>query len=79
MEIGFGDHSVERTGPVIRLVVPPLTAERRKELTKQVSKLGEEGKVALRNVRRDAMTKIKKMKDGQDFGRGRIRLVRKED
>ena len=39
--------------------VPPLTAEK-KELTKQVSKLGEEGKVALRNVRRDAMTKIKK-------------------
>ena len=55
-------------GSVIRLVVPPLTAERRKELTKQVSKLGEEGKVALRNVRRDAMTKIKKMKTDKTLG-----------
>ena len=42
-------------GSNIRLVIPQLTAERRKELAKQVSKLGEDGKVALRNVRRDAL------------------------
>ena len=42
-------------GKVIRLVVPPLTADRRKELTKTVAKLGEEGKVAVRNVRKAAM------------------------
>lgn len=52
-------------GNVIRLKVPPLTEERRKELVKLVSKLGEEGKVALRNVRRDAMKAYEKLeKDG---------------
>lgn len=48
-------------GNVIRLVIPPLTAERRKELAKLVSKLGEDGKVALRNVRRDALKSIGKL------------------
>lgn len=52
-------------GKVIRLIIPPLTADRRKEMTKTVSKLGEEGKVAIRNVRRDAMKVVEKMeKDG---------------
>lgn len=52
-------------GRIIRLVVPQLTAERRKEMVKTVGKLGEEGKVALRNVRRDAMKAIEKLeKDG---------------
>lgn len=52
-------------GRVIRLQVPQLTAERRKEMVKIVSKLGEEGKVAVRNVRRDAMKAIEKLeKDG---------------
>ena len=45
-------------GKVIRLTFPQLTEERRKELTKQVKKYGENGKVAIRNIRRDAMTKI---------------------
>ena len=48
-------------GNVIRLNIPSLTAERRKELAKLVSKLGEDGKVALRNVRRDAMKSIGKL------------------
>ena len=65
-------------GSVIRLVVPPLTAERRKELTKQVSKLGEEGKVALRNVRRDAMTKIKKMKTDKTLGEDEVASFEKK-
>lgn len=53
-------------GKVIRLVIPQLTEERRKELTKTVKKMGEEAKVALRNVRRDVNDKIKKMeKDGE--------------
>lgn len=42
-------------GNVIRLFIPPLTAERRKELLKMVSKLSEEGKIAIRNIRRDAI------------------------
>jgi len=46
-------------GKVIRLVIPPLTEERRKELVKVVKKMGEEGRVAIRNLRRDANEKIK--------------------
>ena len=49
-------------GKVIRLMVPELTGERRKELCKQVKKMTEEGKVAIRNIRRDAMETIKKLK-----------------
>lgn len=49
-------------GKAIRIVFPQLTEERRRELTKQISKYGEEGKVAIRNVRRDAMDKFKEMK-----------------
>lgn len=49
-------------GKVIRLVFPELTEERRRELTKQVRKMGEDSKVAARNNRRDAMEQIKKLK-----------------
>ena len=49
-------------GKVIRLLVPELTGERRKELCKQVKKMIEEGKVAIRSIRRDAMEQIKKLK-----------------
>lgn len=45
---------------VIRLPIPPLTEERRKDLVKLVKKLGEEGKVALRNIRRDSNEALKK-------------------
>ena len=50
----------QNDGRVIRLAFPQLTEERRRELTKQVRKYGEEGKVAVRNIRRDAMDDIKK-------------------
>ena len=49
----------QNDGKVIRLIFPQLTEERRKELTKQVKKYGEGGKVAIRNIRRDAMEKFK--------------------
>ena len=49
----------QNDGKVIRLTFPPLTEERRKELIKQVSKIGEESKVAIRNVRREAIDKFK--------------------
>ncbi len=49
----------QNDGKVIRISVPQLTEERRKELKKQVEKLGEEAKVAIRNIRRDAMDKAK--------------------
>ncbi len=49
-------------GRVIRLVFPPLTEDRRKELVKEVKKMAEDGKVAVRSVRRDAIEKLKGMK-----------------
>lgn len=49
-------------GKVIRLVIPELTAERRKELTKVVRRTAEDAKVATRSIRRDAIEQIKKMK-----------------
>jgi len=51
----------QNDGRVIRLTFPQLTEERRKELTKQVRKYGEGGKVAIRNIRRDAVDKFKAM------------------
>ena len=52
----------QNDGRVIRLVFPQLTEERRKELTKQVKKYAEEAKVAMRNIRRDGMDYVKKLK-----------------
>ena len=52
----------QNDGRVIRLVFPQLTEERRRELTKQVKKYGEEAKVAVRNIRRDAMDYVKALK-----------------
>ena len=54
-------------GNVVRLTIPPLTGERRKELVKQVKKLGEEHKVAVRNIRRDANESLKKMKKDKEL------------
>ncbi len=54
-------------GKVIRLAVPQLTEERRKELVKQVKKVGEEFKVAVRNCRRDALEVAKKMKKDKEI------------
>lgn len=54
-------------GKVIRLSFPPLTEDRRKELVKDISKRGEEAKVAIRNVRRDAMDDIKKLKKDNEI------------
>lgn len=52
----------QNDGKLIRLAVPPLNEERRRELKKQVEKLGEEAKVAIRNIRRDAMDRVKAQK-----------------
>ena len=54
-------------GKVIRLMLPELTAERRKELTKLVRKTAEESKVAIRNIRRDAVDQVKKMKKNSEI------------
>ena len=53
-------------GTVIRLVFPPLTEEHRKGLAKQIQKMGEDARVMIRNIRRDANDEIKKLKkDGE--------------
>ena len=53
-------------GKVIRINIPPLTEDRRKDLCKLASRYAEEGKVALRNIRRDAIDKVKKQeKEGE--------------
>ncbi len=57
----------QNDGRVIRLVFPQLTEERRKELAKQVKKYGEESKVAIRNVRRDAIEKFKKQQKASEI------------
>ncbi len=54
-------------GKVIRLVFPALTEERRKELVKQIKKMAEDSKVAVRNVRRDGMDALKKMKNNKEI------------
>ena len=54
-------------GKVIRLVFPVLTEERRKELVKQVKKQAEDSKVAIRNIRRDGMDALKKMKNNKEL------------
>ena len=54
-------------GKCIRIAFPQLTEERRKELVKQISKYGEEAKVSVRNIRRDAMDKFKAMKKNSEI------------
>ncbi len=54
-------------GKIIRLTFPQLTEERRKELVKQIKKMAEESKVALRNIRRDGMDALKKMKNNKEL------------
>ena len=54
-------------GNSIRLVIPQVTEERRKELTKTVKKMGEDAKVAVRNLRRDANEKLKKMEKDHEI------------
>ena len=57
----------QNDGKVVRLVFPQLTEERRKELSKQVKKYAEEAKVAMRNIRRDGMDYIKKLKKNSEI------------
>jgi ribosome recycling factor len=55
-------------GQIIRLTIPELTEERRRELVKVVRGLAEEGKVALRNIRRDTMHDLRELRDAGDAG-----------
>jgi ribosome recycling factor len=65
-------------GKVIRLVFPVLTEERRKELVKQTKKMAEDSKVAVRNIRRDAMDALKKMKNNKELSEDEHAVCEKE-
>lgn len=65
-------------GKVIRLVFPALTEERRRELSKQVKKMAEDSKVAVRNIRRDAMDALKKMKNNKELSEDEHATCEKE-
>lgn len=65
-------------GNVIRLVIPQLTEERRKELAKDVKKEAENSKVAVRNVRRDAMDELKKAQKNGDITEDELRSFEKD-
>ena len=68
----------QNDGKVIRLSFPQLTEERRKELTKQVKKYGENGKVAIRNIRRDAMEKFTAMEKKSEITEDDLKEYEKE-
>ena len=65
-------------GSVIRLVIPELTEETRKNLVKNVKKTGEEAKVALRSIRRDANDKIKAQKKDSDISEDEIKKAEEQ-
>ena len=68
----------QNDGKVIRLVFPPLNEERRRDLSKEVSKLGEEAKVAIRSIRRDAIEKLKEMKQSGDITEDDLKQAEKK-
>lgn len=57
----------QNDGRVLRLTFPPLTEERRKELVKDIKKIAEDSKVAIRSIRRDAIEKLKKMEKANEI------------
>lgn len=65
-------------GKVIRLNFPPLTEERRKELVKDIKKMAENGKVAVRNIRRDGMDIFKTMKKNNEITEDDIKAAEKD-
>jgi len=68
----------QNDGRIIRLAFPQLTEERRKELTKQVHKYGEDGKVAIRNIRREAMDVFKKSEKKSEITEDDLKKLEKE-
>ena len=68
----------QNDGRVIRLVFPQLTEERRKELIKQVKKYGEEAKIAIRNIRRDAVDHFKKQQKKSEITEDDLKDIEKD-
>jgi ribosome recycling factor len=68
----------QNDGRMIRLVFPPLTEERRKDLVKQTKKYAEESKVAIRNIRRDAIDKFKKQQKSSEITEDDYKIAEKD-
>lgn len=68
----------QNDGTVIRLMFPQLTEERRKDLVKQVHKFGEDGKIAVRAIRRDAIEKFKAMKKNSEITEDDLKTCEKD-
>lgn len=68
----------QNDGTVIRLTFPQLSEERRKDLSKDIRKLGEDSKVAVRSIRRDANEKIKSMKKNGDITEDDVKIFDKD-
>ncbi|MDR0903286.1 MAG: ribosome recycling factor [Ruminococcus sp.] len=68
----------QNDGKTIRMSFPPLTEERRKDLTKQCAKYGEEAKVTVRNVRRDTMDKLKKAQKASEITEDDLKDLEKQ-
>ena len=68
----------QNDGHSIRLIFPPLTEERRKDLVKQTKKYGEEAKVAIRNIRRDAVEKFKKQQKASEITEDDYKIAEKD-
>ena len=68
----------QNDGRGIRLVFPPLTEERRKDLAKQTRKYGEDSKVAIRNIRRDAIEKLKKQQKNSEITEDDYKIAEKD-
>ena len=68
----------QNDGKIIRLAFPQLTEERRKELVKQIAKYAEGGKVAIRNIRRDAMDNFKKQEKKSEITEDEMKQVEKD-
>ena len=65
-------------GSVIRLVIPALTEETRRELAKEVKKVGENAKIAIRNIRRDAMDEAKKQEKAKEITEDELKVLEKD-
>ena len=86
-QIGIIEKAIQRSalgltpmndGQVIRLAIPPLTEERRKELVKVVKKIGEEGKIAIRNVRREGNEGLKTLEKSKEISEDDCRRAQDE-
>lgn len=68
----------QNDGKIIRLVFPPLTEDRRKEIVKDISKMAEDAKVAVRSIRRDTIEKFKAMKKGNELTEDDLKQAEKK-